>query len=92
MERPPVPVYEPTEPVVSDFPRPVKSEHSQAVSSLKKPLSRQEIRQIQARLKAAGFDPGPIDGKLGPQIKSALEKYRSSQKLTRSGIEALLDY
>ena len=50
----------------------------------------QEIRLAQERLKAAGFDPGPIDGKLGPQTKSALEKYRASHKLTNSGIEPLL--
>ena len=73
VESPPAPVYEqPTEPVVSDSPTPVKNEHSRAVSSLKKPLSKQEIRQIQARLKAAGFDPGPIDGILGPKTRSVL--------------------
>jgi peptidoglycan hydrolase-like protein with peptidoglycan-binding domain len=52
----------------------------------------QEIRRAQERLKAAGFDPGPIDGKLGPQTKAALEKYRSSHKLIRSGIDALPHY
>jgi peptidoglycan hydrolase-like protein with peptidoglycan-binding domain len=52
----------------------------------------QEIQQMQERLKAAGFDPGPIDGKLGPQTKSALEKYRSSHKLSRSGTDRLLHY
>jgi peptidoglycan hydrolase-like protein with peptidoglycan-binding domain len=52
----------------------------------------QEIRRAQERLKAAGFDPGPIDGKSGPQTKAALEKYRSSHKLIRSGIDALPHY
>ena len=52
----------------------------------------QEARQMQERLKAAGFDPGPIDGRLGPQTKSALEKYRSSHKLSRSGTDRLLHY
>jgi peptidoglycan hydrolase-like protein with peptidoglycan-binding domain len=52
----------------------------------------QEIRQVQERLKAAGFDPGPIDGILGPRTKSALEKYRSSHKLSRSGIDSLPHY
>ena len=55
-------------------------------------LRNQKIRLAQERLKAAGFDPGPTDGKLGLQTKSALEKYRASHKLTRSGIEPLLDY
>jgi peptidoglycan hydrolase-like protein with peptidoglycan-binding domain len=52
----------------------------------------QEIRRTQERLKAAGFDPGPIDGILGSQTKSALEKYRSSHKSTPSGIDALPHY
>jgi peptidoglycan hydrolase-like protein with peptidoglycan-binding domain len=72
VESPRVPIYEqPTEPVVS-FPGPVKSEDRRAVSWLDKTLSKQEIRQIQARLRAAGFDPGPIDGVLGPKTRSVL--------------------
>lgn len=73
VETPPPSVYKPTEPVASDPPTPVKNdEPSRPVSSIKKPLSKQEIRQIQARLKAAGFDPGPIDGVLGPKTRSVL--------------------
>jgi len=91
-QSPSVVVYEqPAAPVVSDSPTPVKNENSRAVSSSKKALSKEEISQLQSRLKAAGFDPGPIDGKLGPQTKSALEKYRSSHKLIRSG-DGLLHY
>jgi peptidoglycan hydrolase-like protein with peptidoglycan-binding domain len=65
---------------------------AQPTTSVNNVLGSQEIRRVQERLKAAGFDPGPIDGKLGPQTKSALEKYRSSQKLIRSGIDALPHY
>jgi peptidoglycan hydrolase-like protein with peptidoglycan-binding domain len=73
VESPRVPIYEqPTEPVVSDFPKPVKSDGSRAVSWLNKTLSKEEIRQIQARLKAAGFDPGPIDGILGSKTRSLI--------------------
>jgi peptidoglycan hydrolase-like protein with peptidoglycan-binding domain len=73
VESPRVPVYEqPTQPVVSDFPKPVKSEDSRVVSWLEKTLTKQEIMQIQARLKATGFDPGPIDGVLGPKTRSVL--------------------
>jgi peptidoglycan hydrolase-like protein with peptidoglycan-binding domain len=73
VESPKVPIHEsPTESAVSNFPAPVKNEHSRAVSWLEKTLSKQEIRQIQARLRAAGFDPGPIDGVLGPKTRSVL--------------------
>ena len=67
------------------------SAFAQPTTSINNVLRNQEIRRVQERLKAAGFDPGPIDGKLGPQTKSALEKYRSSQKLIRSG-DGLLHY
>jgi len=39
--------------------------------------SREEIRLLQSQLKAAGFDPGPFDGMLGPKTKSALQQYRT---------------
>ena len=64
---------------------------AQSTTSVNNVSRSQEIRRVQERLKAAGFDPGPIDGKLGPQTKSALEKYRSSHKLIRSG-DGLLHY
>jgi peptidoglycan hydrolase-like protein with peptidoglycan-binding domain len=41
--------------------------------------SRDEIRLLQAQLKAAGFDPGPFDGLLGPRTQSALQQYRVFQ-------------
>jgi hypothetical protein len=33
------------------------------------------VREVQQALVAAGFDPGPIDGIMGPRTKSALLKY-----------------
>jgi peptidoglycan hydrolase-like protein with peptidoglycan-binding domain len=40
---------------------------------------RDEVRLLQADLKAAGFDPGPLDGLLGPKTQSALQQYRVFQ-------------
>jgi peptidoglycan hydrolase-like protein with peptidoglycan-binding domain len=37
--------------------------------------SKEEIQQIQEQLKKAGFDPGPMDGILGPQAMKALHLY-----------------
>jgi peptidoglycan hydrolase-like protein with peptidoglycan-binding domain len=68
-------------------PQPAQSKSSQAVASNKdeagkvnvgtdKSPSRDEVRLLQAELKAAGFDPGPSDGLLGPKTQSALQQYR----------------
>jgi len=43
------------------------------------------IGQAQERLKAAGFDPGPIDGVLGPQTRAALRRYQASQRVPATG-------
>lgn len=45
-----------------------------------------QIRQAQERLKAAGFDPGPIDGLLGPRTKTALRQYQAAQGLPTTGV------
>jgi hypothetical protein len=33
------------------------------------------VREVQQALLAAGYDPGPIDGIMGPRTKAALRKY-----------------
>jgi len=43
--------------------------------------STEKIRQEQLRLKDAGFDPGPIDGILGPKTKAAMQRYQKSLAL-----------
>ena len=40
--------------------------------------TRQEIRQIQQSLKNLGFDPGPIDGIVGPRTRGAAQNYINS--------------
>jgi hypothetical protein len=37
--------------------------------------ARTHVREVQQALLNAGYDPGPIDGILGPRTKSALRKY-----------------
>lgn len=51
------------------------------------------IRQLQEQLAQKGFDPGPIDGVMGPQTRTALRNYRQSQGLKQAnGIDrATLD-
>jgi peptidoglycan hydrolase-like protein with peptidoglycan-binding domain len=68
----------------------VKDEADRMNAATDKSPGKEEIRLLQAQLKAAGFDPGPFDGMLGPKTKSALQQYRTvngsstSQKLPSS--------
>jgi len=38
-----------------------------------------EVRELQAKLRAFGFNPGPIDGVAGPMTQSAAERYRQTR-------------
>jgi peptidoglycan hydrolase-like protein with peptidoglycan-binding domain len=49
------------------------------------PLTTSEVRDLQARLKALGFDPGDIDGILGPQTVTAIRRFEASRSLTPTG-------
>jgi peptidoglycan hydrolase-like protein with peptidoglycan-binding domain len=44
-------------------------------------FDREKIREEQLRLRDAGFDPGPIDGILGPRTKASMERYKKSLAL-----------
>lgn len=45
-----------------------------------------DVTRIQRELKAAGFNPGPIDGDFGPRTKSAVVAYQKKYHLTVDGI------
>jgi murein L,D-transpeptidase YcbB/YkuD len=44
------------------------------------------IRNIQIALKNAGFDPGPIDGRIGKKTRNAIKNFQKAQGLTADGI------
>ena len=48
-------------------------------------LRQPAIRQAQARLKAVGFDPGPIDGVMGKPTQRALRGYQNANGLPVTG-------
>jgi hypothetical protein len=54
-------------------------------TSAGQPPTRADIQQAQARLKAAGLDPGPLDGTWGPQTEAALRTYQQQRGLPVSG-------
>jgi TPR repeat protein len=43
------------------------------------------IRRAQDRLTALGFAPGPVDGVLGPRMRTALQQFQRSQRLPVTG-------
>lgn len=43
------------------------------------------IRMVQLTLKDSGFDPGPIDGILGPKTREAIKKFQIENDLEPSG-------
>ena len=47
--------------------------------------SMKQVRQVQTALQSRGFDPGPIDGVMGPKTTAALKAFQKDQKLTESG-------
>lgn len=39
------------------------------------------IREAQRTLRALGYDPGPVDGLMGPKTKDALARYQRSERI-----------
>lgn len=50
------------------------------------PPSGDEVREIQAWLKALGFDPGPLDGLPGPQTTAAVRHYQNVRQKEETGL------
>ena len=48
-------------------------------------LSSDQIKQIQGSLKDRGFDPGQVDGIMGPHTRSALQQFQQSQGIASTG-------
>lgn len=49
------------------------------------PLARSDMREIQRLLLQLGFDPGPIDGRLGPSTARAISSYQEAEGLIVDG-------
>jgi type IV secretory pathway VirB10-like protein len=46
-----------------------------------RPLTREEIKELQGKLGAIGFAAGPVDGVVGPQTQAALRRYSEARSL-----------
>jgi hypothetical protein len=45
----------------------------------------EDVKQAQEALKSKGHDPGPIDGKMGPQTRQAIKAFQGSNNLKETG-------
>jgi peptidoglycan hydrolase-like protein with peptidoglycan-binding domain len=43
------------------------------------------VKQVQEALKDKGFDPGPVDGIMGPKTQEALRSFQQSKNLKATG-------
>ena len=48
-------------------------------------MSAAQIEQAQQKLRDDGYDPGPIDGKMGPQTRQAVKKYQHAKDFKANG-------
>jgi peptidoglycan hydrolase-like protein with peptidoglycan-binding domain len=48
-------------------------------------LTKDQIQLAQERLKAEGFDPGPVNGVLNAQTEAAIREYQQKQGIPTSG-------
>jgi hypothetical protein len=75
-------------PSASAIPLPAVAEMIPALPE-KKPaavvLSNDEVREMQAWLKAFGFDPGPIDGYPGNRTTAAVKRYQAAHGTEETG-------
>jgi peptidoglycan hydrolase-like protein with peptidoglycan-binding domain len=49
------------------------------------PLDNSQVRELQKILKGKGFDPGAVDGIIGPRTQQALRDFQKSEGLTATG-------
>lgn len=74
-----------SKPPTASTPGPSKAEPPAPAPKDDRPLSADEVRELQERLKALGFDPGFIDGIPGPQTAGAIRRFESSASLPAQG-------
>ena len=66
-------------PVTASEPSPVESAPNAA------PLRRDEMREVQARLRSFGFNPGPVDGAPGAMTEGAVMHYQQNRGQPQTG-------
>jgi peptidoglycan hydrolase-like protein with peptidoglycan-binding domain len=63
-----------------------QQQKSQEQKSQQQGLDQAEMRQVEEHLKAAGFNPGPVDGTFTTETGSALREYQKKHNLPVTGL------
>jgi hypothetical protein len=66
-------------PAADSAPAPVEAPPS------KSPLQREDVREIQAKLRSFGFNPGPVDGTTGRLTEGAVRRYQQDRGQPQTG-------
>lgn len=74
-----------SEPMQDGRPRMVSAQSAPQPMSKPSRENKSLIWLAQEKLKAAGFDPGPVDGVMGPKTRAALIKYQTAKGLQKTG-------
>lgn len=72
-----------TEEIKKDYPR---KEDLQTEIMEHRLRNKDRVKAVQTALKNAGFDPGPVDGKMGEKTKQAVMAFQKSRGLTPDGV------
>jgi peptidoglycan hydrolase-like protein with peptidoglycan-binding domain len=62
-----------------------KSLDKQSRSMEKNGKDKQQVRMVQEALKDKGYDPGAIDGAMGPRTSAALRDFQQAEGLRATG-------
>jgi len=63
----------------------LKEKEEISKSSFPEAKRRPSVKQIQLALRNAGYNPGPIDGKMGKQTRQAIKAFQKANGLTPDG-------
>ena len=53
------------------------------------PLNRQQMTEVQSMLAKRGYEPGPIDGRMGPRTARAIARYQRDSGLEVNGVATM---
>lgn len=73
----------PEAPEVPAAPPPAAAAPDASAAAAQMPTA--EVRELQSRLRAMGFNPGPVDGVVGPLTENAAQQYQRARGLEVTG-------